>query len=594
MSEITLPSWAQSIKTIFRAETTSQYLLYGNVNDYVVHKTNEQIKLLSLRQYLSDVLFAPFDIVLTYDRGQGIVVNHGAEHFQSFLQLIDKYNKTNFSEFYSDEFAANSLSTPGLLPRTPLQAFDLIDRLIRGITASAKNNNYKGAKSIAIIIDYAQFLFPRGESLHLTNEIGSLLIKMLSWAQDPSIVPSNVITCCISENLLDLHQYLVDSSFNAKVKIDLPTKQEVHDFISILIAKEPNFVKMCELDISILTEKLCGLRRLNIENTILQAVRNAIPITSKYLAQIRKETIEKEASGKIDFIESNKTLDNVAGHNEAKKWLREDAQLIRKGVVNAIPMGYLVTGRIGTGKTYLVQCFAGECGIPFVELKNFRDKWVGTTEGNLEKIFSILHGLGQVVVFVDEADQAAGKRDSGSGDSGLSGRIYGMLAKEMANTENRGKIIWIFATSRPDLLEIDLKRQGRLDVHIPLFPPVEKEEQRELFFSMAKKLKAPITFEELPELPFTEPISGNEIEGLIVRAIREHALQDQTEKLSFSKVLANCIDNFIPSKHTSRLELMDLLAVKECTDKRFLPPRFAALNQDQIDKRIAKLELNHL
>ena len=64
-----------------------------------------------------------------------------------------------------------------------------------------------------------------------------------------------------------------------------------------------------------------------------------------------------------------------------------------------------------------------------------------------------------------------GKREGDGGDSGLSGRVYGMLAKEMSDTRNRGKILWVFATSRPDLLEVDLKRQGRLDVHIPLFPP---------------------------------------------------------------------------------------------------------------------------
>ena len=96
---------------------------------------------------------------------------------------------------------------------------------------------------------------------------------------------------------------------------------------------------------------------------------------------------------------------------------------------------------------------------------------MGATEGNLEKVFSILHALGQVIVFVDEADQMTGKRGGGDSDSGLSGRVYGMLAKEMSDTKNRGRIVWIFATSRPDLVEVDLKRQGRLDVHIPLFPP---------------------------------------------------------------------------------------------------------------------------
>ena len=171
-----------------------------------------------------------------------------------------------------------------------------------------------------------------------------------------------------------------------------------------------------------------------------------------------------------------------------------------------------------------MQCWAGELGIPCVVFKNFRDRWVGATESNLEKIFSVLRAIGQVVVFVDEADQAAGKREGGDGDSGLSGRVYAMLAKEMSDTRNRGRIIWIFATSRPDLLEVDLKRQGRLDVHIPMFPPETPAEMRALFLAIAKKLKVPLAEADLPELSDDLVLGGNEIEGILVRALRTFEL----------------------------------------------------------------------
>ena len=115
----------------------------------------------------------------------------------------------------------------------------------------------------------------------------------------------------------------------------------------------------------------------------------------------------------LEFIESPFTLDNVAGHDAVKEWLRQDTALLKRGALRALPMGYLISGRIGTGKTFLVQCWAGEIGIPCVVLKNFRDRWVGATESNLEKIFAVLRAVGQVVVFVDEADQAAGEREGG-------------------------------------------------------------------------------------------------------------------------------------------------------------------------------------
>jgi SpoVK/Ycf46/Vps4 family AAA+-type ATPase len=256
-------------------------------------------------------------------------------------------------------------------------------------------------------------------------------------------------------------------------------------------------------------------------------------------------------------------------------------------------MGYLITGRIGTGKTFLIECWAGELGVPCVELKNFRDKWVGATEGNLEMIFRILHALGQVVVFVDEADQATGRRGGGEEDSGLSGRVYGMLAQEMSDTRNRGKILWVFATSRPDLLEVDLKRQGRLDVHIPLFPPQDPAGRRELFAAMARKLKLPLGPEDFPAAAAELEIGGNEMEGLLVRAGREHALsftRGETAK-PFADILTQVFAEFRPSAHQDRLEFMDLLAVKECTDSRFLPQRYRTLSLEEVNAHLQRQAL---
>jgi SpoVK/Ycf46/Vps4 family AAA+-type ATPase len=212
---------------------------------------------------------------------------------------------------------------------------------------------------------------------------------------------------------------------------------------------------------------------------------------------------------------------------------------------------------------------------------------VGATESNLEKIFSILHALGQVVVFVDEADQAAGKREGREGDGGLSGRVYAMLAKEMSDTRNRGRIIWVFATSRPDLLEVDLKRQGRLDVHIPLFPPETPQEVRRLFLSVARKLKVNLTETEIPEVPGGLDLGGNEIEAILVRALRVQALASSQRGLS--EVLAEVLKEIRPSAHRLSLEYMDLVAVKECTDLRFLPERFRAIPPDQLESKIGEL-----
>ena len=406
----------------------------------------------------------------------------------------------------------------------------------------------------------------------------------------------SIATVLIAENLLDLNRALVESPYSAKIRINLPTADEIRVFVVDLLPDADEFAKASEVSREVLADKLVGLSRVAIRALVRRALTSGQRITGAYLTRMKKEFIEKEAAGRLEFLESTRTLDDVAGHDEAKAWLREDAVLLKRGRTMAIPMGYLLTGRIGTGKTYLVECLAGDIGIPCVEMKNFRDKWVGATEGNLEKVFSILHALGQVIVFVDEADQVTGKRGGGDGDSGLSGRIYGMLAKEMSDTKNRGKIIWIFATSRPDLVEVDLKRQGRLDVHIPLFPPGDAAGRATLFAAMARKLKLPIKPEELPPLPDNDQIGGNEMEGILVRALREYeTAQDAAERgagkaVPLPECVARAIADFRPSAHVERLELMDLLAVKECTDTRFLPERFRKLSLAQVNARIEAAE----
>jgi hypothetical protein len=181
-----------------------------------------------------------------------------------------------------------------------------------------------------------------------------------------------------------------------------------------------------------------------------------------------------------------------------------------------------------------------------------------------------------------------GKREGGDSDGGLSGRVYAMLAKEMSDTRNRGRIIWVFATSRPDLVEVDLKRQGRLDVHIPLFPPQTQEEYAALFRSVAGKLKFPIKDEDLPQIPAGVDLGGNEIEGILVRALRQFELCDQ--KTPLKDLLAAVVSEVRPSPHARKLQYMDLVAVKECTDNRFLPEKYRAVSGDDLDREIARLK----
>lgn len=581
MTEIA--SWAKKMQQYFIAGTSSQFILYGNIFDYVPVRDRNRLEFISLRTFLNDVMFAPFDVVIFYDRGKGIRVRKGQEEFRRFLSGYDTFNHTNYATFM------------GNLPREPKVAIDLIDRFIQlnlqkvkfaenDRNADGTLKSYTVPVKIAIVIDYAQYVVPRGELMQLVGNTSEVLIKILDWASDPAITNAHVATCLITENLQELNTLLIASPYNTKIKLPMPDENELADYCRFLSERMSDYHEYCKIEPRLLGAGMLGLTKAGVNSIISFAIKNKQELNPKILSQNKKSYIEKECNDLLEFIESPYNLDMVAGHRAAKKWLKEDAELIRNGKLRSIPMGYLLTGGIGTGKTFLANCWAGELGIPFVKFKNFRDKWQGSTEGNLEKIFTVLDALGQVIVFIDEADQSTGKREGGGGDSGVSGRVYSMLAQKMSDTKNRGKIIWILATSRPDLLEVDLKRQGRLDVHIPLFAPQTDEDRNELFKVVAKKSGSDLKDEDIPTIPAGLSLGGNEMEALLVRANRQFDLHKTDDSLA--EILKNLLKDFRPSAYTAALEYMDLIAVKECTDSMFLPEKYKSMTPEELDEKI--------
>ncbi len=572
MSTTTLPKWAEEMRELFRSGSVAQFLLHGNVFDVVQVAEGGAPKLLPLRTFLDDVMFDGWDVVLHYDRSRGIRASRGGDDFARFL-----------------EDALGDAALDFARTTEPAAALELLDRYLLRTLNLQRLATKEAPRRIALVIDFAEFVVPRGDAVALGGAFSANVVKVLGWANDPEILNASIATVLVSEGLHDLSELVVENPHAASLQIPLPDETAMRDYLTALAQDElKGLEKKCDLPLEVVARRLTGLSRAGARKALGVALRNDKRVTADWLTRMKKEIIERECAGLLEFLESPFTLDSLAGNDAVKAWLREDAQLLRRGALHALPMGYLIAGRIGTGKTFLVQCWTGELGIPCVVLKNFRDRWVGATEANLERIFEVLRALGQVVVFVDEADQATGKRDGGAQDGGLSGRVYSMLAKEMSETRNRGRIMWVFATSRPDLVEVDLKRQGRLDVHIPLFPPETASEARALLLAIAKKMRLPVGEADLPELPQHVLLGPSELEGALVRAMRVHELSAEPRP-PLRDTIARVLADVRPSAAGKRLEYMDMVAVKECTDARFLPARFRDMTPEEIEARLAEL-----
>jgi len=137
----------------------------------------------------------------------------------------------------------------------------------------------------------------------------------------------------------------------------------------------------------------------------------------------------------------------------------------------------------------------------------------------------------------------------------------------MGNTDYRGRLIWFMLTCRPDLLPIDLKRQGRCEEHIPLFYPETPADLREMFIAMRKKLKLDFPTSALPDFAKTPALSGADIESVLTRVHRESLL---LKKPITRGLLAAALRDF-RSMRNQQHEVQWLAAILECTDLRYLP-----------------------
>ncbi|MFP5246599.1 MAG: AAA family ATPase, partial [Thermoanaerobaculia bacterium] len=491
-----------------------------------------------------------FDVVLSYDLGNGIRIDKGGE-------IVTKW----------PAFKENPE-----LPRNPRAATEWLTRFFRYSANLARLG--QESHQIGFYMKAAHLVAPALPGA-LNYDLSALAMLMRDWAADDHLTRHSLATFLIAENLNDLHSLLVNHPRVAAIEIPLPTTDELREALQLMAADHGSVLSEFAPAYDAIAHQLTGTTLTSVENLLRMKSHKREVLHARDLVVMRKELVEKDSAGLIEFIESKRSLDDFHAQERLKNWLRQDIKLWHMGDVQALPMGYLLCGPVGTGKTYLVECLAGDAGVPVVKLKNFRDKWVGSTEGNLEKIFRLLKGLGRCFVFIDEADQALGKRDAGGGDSGVGGRVYGMFAEQMSNPANRGRIVWILASSRPDLIEIDLKRPGRIDVKIPIFPTTSAAEGFGLIKVLAKRRGVELQDSDFaavePIIPtLLTPGAAESIAVKLYRAVR-------TEGLAPADALRETLDGYQAPVPPDVMEFQIALAAREASDGDFVPEAFRHL-----------------
>ncbi|MCB9743806.1 MAG: ATP-binding protein [Alphaproteobacteria bacterium] len=556
-----LPGWAQELRERYLAGEASLFLLHGNVRDlYPWEMSDGSVRYVPLRTFLEQFLRRSKDIVLYYNCSEGI-------------EFADKDMNARFSRAINARRAREGQDKLGFLPSGPGEVLPLVEELFTDQSQSS-----------AVVLDYVETIVPGGDLSFMSESDKANMVGFQRWASDPALLASDSIIILVTEQLTEVHRKVTSSPQLALIQLPLP---DVPSRTSYIQQQSQDRVTM-EMDVENLGKHTAGLSLVQIRGLFRVARQSGEEITFRMVSRRKKAIIEQECHGLVEFVDPGHDFSHVGGMERVKTDLMRIAEAIKKGHRNRVPMGAIFVGPMGTGKTYVAEAFAGESGLTCLKFKNFRDKWVGSTEGNLEKILQVVDGLGYVLLIIDEADRSLGGTP-GENDGGTGSRVIARLKEFMSDTSHRGRVVILMMTNRPDKLDTDLKRPGRFDLKIPFFFPEEDEERRLILEAQLRKtgfqLEEGVDLSHAVEA--TKGYSAAELEAVLLAAAGFASVED---RLAIAQGdIDRAAEDVIPSRDTRMLEFMEMLAVFEASAKRMLPDRFQELSTEDVQQRLDQL-----
>jgi ATP-dependent 26S proteasome regulatory subunit len=591
-----LPSWADELRRRYLRGEACQFVVHGNVHDLVLHEG----QLLSLGEFLAQVLLAPAkETVVSYNLSSGVRFHKKRGEVAGLEDL--------------------------LLQRSADKILPALEKLL------------VATKQAGLVIEYAEMIAPAGDPNFFSEADRQSVVTLHRWSMSPLIERGDNLVILVAENLTELNAKLVSNPRMPTIQIPMPDALARRELIRLIapgleaswadrLAEVTGGLKAVQIKAILeppaagaedpaererfilgllgnapeaaerarkLASLTQGLSRDEVRELVAPGAAGAPPPGDgrdqvlRLIYQRKREIIERECYGLIEFVQPTHDFSVVGGMEEVKRELLSVASAIREGRRERCPMGILFTGPMGTGKTFVAEAFAKECGLTAIKLKSFRSKWVGATEANLERILSVIQAIGQVVVIIDEGDRAFGSQD-GESDGGTSSRVIARIKEFMSDGRNRGRILFLLMTNRPDKLDVDIKRAGRFDRKIPFLYPQTPEEVESVVAAQLRK-HAVSSAIELPRdrEAVCAPMVGYsnaDIEAVVMLAA-EYAQEAPVGLTQF----ADAVRDYLPSRDVEMLEYMELVAVFEASNRRMLPKKYADLGMEELQQRLAAL-----
>ena len=632
-----VPDFVRGITDDYQAQIAHVFILHGNIYDFVDNAGND----LPIRK----VLASCYDDNIQKSLNPNAVTDNKEAGIQSARRVSQKtrimafYNTSTgldfpdpksktmwvetFKQVLGDE-AVEELGPSYFEPKSPEAAMRLLNDWFAISKKILTDNKIKLTQDqslqrelcLTLVFTDSDSLFPRGDIANLGMDRGAI-VNIRNWAQDKAIGDRNRIIL-MTRHLSDIHESIrgelavshIVRKPNLQDRLEWLTNFEAN--IKARVAKDgvltigentnvTGIDLACDFSLQEFALQSAGMNRRQIKDVILNSWRNQVPVDFPLVQERKKRALEDEYGGMIDIKEPTFGFDQIGGHEHFKDFCQwKVIRPLRSGNKKLCSRGALMTGPPGTGKSMAAWALAKEANLNFIEidLGKVFGGLVGETESNVRKLIEAIEAAAPCIVFADEIDSVLSSGRQSSGDSGTSARVFNSLMTWLSDPGRVGKVVFLAATNRPELLDAALVRAGRIDVKIPMLPPSKGDAKGRWAILASQTHKHKIVLADDLVASKNNPKdglgrllcdpnriwTGAEEEQLLQAAFDETVRAERVlaEKPDYRITLADwnaAFDNIIPN--TEEVERMTNLALLYVDNLRYVPAEWREAARDK-------------
>ena len=581
--------WEQ-IATHYRAGSAHQFLLHFNVQDLLY---DEGYGYLPAMPYLMERLnVLGCDLVVGYNSVQGIIFPNVGQwrRTQKMLEVVPP-DAADDVPLPDERSRINSNLAIGKLHEDPFATIEPSpsEELQNKLSELLRQNRVK----VGLVINFLEQLAPNHPSLTsgANDDLQRFFNLLHHWASDLDIRRREHIILLVTQNTFDIHPSLTVNPEIPVVEIPFPNYAERLRFIEH--QRAVGDVRAPET----LARDTAGLNLFGIHDVMRQAAATQQDARGELLRNYRQESIKTFSHGVLEVSEPREFA-HIQGPSHVNRAIQDIADGLKEGDWRRIPRGILLLGPAGTGKAFIAKLLAGKAETAFVQLRYASQVGEvavsvngneGSYERSLNAALSFIRGIAPVVVFIDEIEQAS-PHTSMQPEHWERG-LPVSLVNAISDMSLHGRVIWVGATNRPDLMPTIFRRVGIFDHKLVLLPPTPFERAAILKIFCEPRTQAEIDYQAIVGDERTDGITSLDL-WLIMRRARNLARRNNREQLT-EPDLREAVDDFAPDYSPEMQQFMGLLAMREANSRAMLPDALLPQYQEFVEgNRIDKTKIN--